>query len=67
MLHLKSSCQTDIIYTLSGLLAAGVLLYINYAITSKSSVVVMVFYFVVLLSQILYWYFKRPSQTNAVK
>ena len=67
LLNFKSSYQNDIIYTLSGFLAAGILLFIDYTNTSKSSLVVFVFYFFVLFSQIIYWYFKKPLDTKVQK
>jgi len=67
LLHLKSSYKKDIIYTFSGILVAGILLFIDYSSTSKSTLIVIVFYLFVLFSQIIYWYFKKPLPTKVQK
>ncbi len=67
ILHIEHSNRNSIIYTLLGFFFAGILLFINYDSTSKSSVLLFIFYVLGLSLQIGYWFFKKPSSTNFVK
>ena len=65
LFRLKSSIGNLITYASLGFLIAGILLYFNYDKTTKGSLIILVFYALILLIQIGYWYFKSPGKLKA--
>jgi hypothetical protein len=64
LLHLKPGFANAIIYTLSGFLVAGILLYINFRQTAKSALILLLIYSSGLIAQISFWYFKNAGTSK---